>query len=90
MVNDSLEGPHCSRVLLLTSSEGPHRVRVSDVGAPGASPTDDGVRSFCRGKIACVKIPKSIPFVKDVPRTPDPHGDKVRRGKRRDQALEEP
>jgi len=60
------------------------------IAKPGASPTDDGVRSFCRGKIACVKIPKSIPFVKDVPRTPDPHGDKVRRGKRRDQALEEP
>jgi acyl-CoA synthetase (AMP-forming)/AMP-acid ligase II len=42
------------------------------IAKPDASPTDDGVRSFCRGKIACDKIPKPIRLVKDVPRTPDP------------------
>jgi hypothetical protein len=30
-----------------------------------------------------------VRFVKDVPRTPSPHGDKVQRGQLRAQALEE-
>jgi acyl-CoA synthetase (AMP-forming)/AMP-acid ligase II len=56
---------------------------------PGASLTEDGLRGFCRGKIASYKIPKVVRFVKDVPRTPGPHGDKVQRGKLREQALRE-
>jgi acyl-CoA synthetase (AMP-forming)/AMP-acid ligase II len=44
---------------------------------------------FCRGKIASFKIPRLIRFVKDVPRTPGPHGDKVQRGRLREQAIAE-
>jgi fatty-acyl-CoA synthase len=45
--------------------------------------------AFCRGKIAGFKVPRAIRFVTDVPRTPSPHGDKVQRGRLREQALEE-
>jgi fatty-acyl-CoA synthase len=55
----------------------------------GALLTEEGLRAFCRGKIASYKIPIAIRFVKDVPRTPGPHGDKVQRGKLRDQAIRE-
>jgi fatty-acyl-CoA synthase len=51
--------------------------------------TEDGLLAFCRGKIASYKIPRTVRFVKDVPRTPSPHGDKVQRGQLRAQALEE-
>ncbi|MBI2157406.1 MAG: AMP-binding protein [Candidatus Rokubacteria bacterium] len=57
------------------------------IAAEGAQPTEDGLRAFCRGKIASYKIPVGIRVVKDVPRTPGPHGDKVQRGKLREQAL---
>jgi len=50
--------------------------------------TEDGLVAFCRGKIASYKIPRAIRFVKDVPRTPGPHGDKVQRGQLRAQALQ--
>src|SRR5262245_29249582 len=50
--------------------------------------TEDGLVAFCRGKIASYKIPRVIRFVKDVPRTPGPHGDKVQRGQLRAQALQ--
>ena len=59
------------------------------IAKPGAMLSEDDVRAFCRGKIASYKIPKLIRFVKDVPRTPGPHGDKVQRGKLREQALAE-
>jgi fatty-acyl-CoA synthase len=51
--------------------------------------TEDELVAFCRGKIASYKIPRIIRFVKDVPRTPGPHGDKVQRGQLRAQALQE-
>jgi fatty-acyl-CoA synthase len=41
---------------------------------------------FCRGKIASYKIPRGIRFVKDVPRTPSPHGEKVQRIKLKEMA----
>jgi fatty-acyl-CoA synthase len=44
---------------------------------------------FCRGKIASYKIPRGVRFVKDVPRTPSPHGEKVQRGKLKDMARED-
>jgi fatty-acyl-CoA synthase len=53
----------------------------------GARLTEEALRGFCRGKIASYKIPVAVRFVKDVPRTPGPHGDKVQRGKLREQAL---
>jgi len=53
----------------------------------GAFLTEAALRAFCRGKIASYKIPTVIRFVKDVPRTPGPHGDKVQRGKLREQAI---
>jgi fatty-acyl-CoA synthase len=53
----------------------------------GALLTEEALRTFCRGKIASYKIPIVIRFVKDVPRTPGPHGDKVQRGKLREHAL---
>ena len=56
---------------------------------PHARLAEDELRAFCRGKIASYKIPRRIRFVSDVPRTPGPHGDKVQRGKLREQAIEE-
>lgn len=55
----------------------------------GAFLTEDALRAFCRGKIASYKIPVAVRVVKDVPRTPGPHGDKVQRGKLREQAIRE-
>lgn len=53
----------------------------------GARLAEDELQGWCRGRIASFKIPRAIRFVKDVPRTPGPHGDKVQRGKLREQAL---
>jgi fatty-acyl-CoA synthase len=53
----------------------------------GETLTEREVRAFCRGRIASFKIPKAVRFVRDVPRTPSPHGDKVQRVKLREQAL---
>ena len=55
----------------------------------GARITETALADFCRGKIASFKIPRLIRFVKEVPRTPGPHGDKVQRGRLRDQAIAE-
>jgi len=55
----------------------------------GAHVTETALAEFCRGKIASFKIPRLIRFVKDVPRTPGPHGDKVQRGRLREQAIAE-
>ncbi|MBI2160707.1 MAG: AMP-binding protein [Candidatus Rokubacteria bacterium] len=57
------------------------------IAAEGSRLTEDVLRAFCRGKIASYKIPVGVRFVKDVPRTPGPHGDKVQRAKLREQAL---
>lgn len=59
------------------------------IPAAGSSLSADALRAYCHGKIASYKIPKSVRFVRDVPRTPGPHGDKVQRGKLREQALRE-
>ncbi len=59
------------------------------IAKEGARVTEEDLRRFCRGKIASFKIPRGIRFVKDVPRTPGPHGDKVQRLKLREQALED-
>jgi len=59
------------------------------IAAEGSRLTGDELRAFCRGKIASYKIPIVVRFVKDVPRTPGPHGDKVQRAKLREQALRE-
>ncbi|MBI1847960.1 MAG: AMP-binding protein [Candidatus Rokubacteria bacterium] len=53
----------------------------------GALLAEDVLQGWCRGKIASYKIPRAIRFVKDVPRTPGPHGDKVQRGRLREQAI---
>ena len=57
------------------------------IAAEGSRLTEGELRAFCRGKIASYKIPLGVRFVKDVPRTPGPHGDKVQRAKLREQAL---
>jgi fatty-acyl-CoA synthase len=59
------------------------------IAKPHAQVGEAELRAFCRGKIASYKIPRAIRFVADVPRTPGPHGDKVQRGKLREQAIEE-
>jgi fatty-acyl-CoA synthase len=59
------------------------------IARPGARPTEEALRAFCRGRIASYKIPRHVRFVTDVPRTPGPHGDKVQRGKLREQAIRE-
>jgi fatty-acyl-CoA synthase len=56
---------------------------------PGAQLTEEGVRAWCRGRVASYKIPRAVRFVADVPRTPSPHGEKVQRGKLRERALAE-
>jgi len=57
------------------------------IAAEGSRLTEEALRAFCRGTIASYKIPVGVRFVKDVPRTPGPHGDKVQRAKLREQAL---
>jgi fatty-acyl-CoA synthase len=57
------------------------------LGAGAATLTEDALREWCRGRVASYKIPRAIRFVVDVPRTPSPHGEKVQRGKLREQAL---
>jgi fatty-acyl-CoA synthase len=57
------------------------------IARPGARLGEAALREFCHGRIASYKIPRAIRFVDDVPRTPSPHGDKVQRGKLREQAL---
>jgi fatty-acyl-CoA synthase len=59
------------------------------IAREGARVTEAELTAFCRGQIASFKIPRAIRFVKDVPRTPGPHGDKVQRGKLREQAIAE-
>ena len=59
------------------------------IAHPHAQLSEAELRAFCRGKIASYKIPKTVRFVTDVPRTPGPHGDKVQRGKLRARAIEE-
>jgi fatty-acyl-CoA synthase len=59
------------------------------IAAEGSRLTEDAVRAFCRGRIASYKIPIAVRFVKDVPRTPGPHGDKVQRARLRAQAIKE-
>jgi fatty-acyl-CoA synthase len=59
------------------------------IARPGARLTEDELVAFCRGRIATFKIPRAVRFVSEVPRTPGPHGDKVQRGKLREQALQE-
>ncbi|MBI2203461.1 MAG: AMP-binding protein [Candidatus Rokubacteria bacterium] len=59
------------------------------IAKDGVPVTEEDVQRFCRGRIASYKIPKSVRFVADVPRTPSPHGDKVQRVKLREQALRE-
>lgn len=54
---------------------------------PGAALAEADLQAYCRGRIASFKIPRAIRFVDDVPRTPGPHGDKVQRGRLREQAL---
>lgn len=55
----------------------------------GARLTEAALVAFCRGRIASYKVPRLVRFVKDVPRTPSPHGDKVQRARLREQALAE-
>lgn len=45
--------------------------------------------AHCRGRIASYKIPRHLRVVKDVPRTPGPHGDKVQKARLREHAAEE-
>ncbi len=51
--------------------------------------TEAELVTHCKGKIASYKIPRHIRLVKDVPRTPGPHGDKVQKPRLREMAIEE-
>lgn len=51
--------------------------------------SEDEILAYCKGKIASFKVPCYVRFVKEVPRTPGPHGDKVQKARLREQALEE-
>ncbi len=49
--------------------------------------TGEELQAHCRGTLAGFKVPRHVFVVDDVPRTPGPHGDKVQKGKLREQAL---
>ncbi|HLE44669.1 MAG TPA: hypothetical protein VJB36_11695, partial [Methylomirabilota bacterium] len=53
----------------------------------GRTLTGEELQAHCRGKLAGFKVPRHVFVVDDVPRTPGPHGDKVQKGKLREQAL---
>ena len=55
---------------------------------PGARLIPDDIVAHCRGRIASYKVPRHVRIVDDVPRTPGPHGDKVQKGRLREQFLE--
>ena len=55
---------------------------------PGATVTPEAIVAHCRGRIASYKVPRHVRVVADVPRTPGPHGDKVQKGRLREQFLE--
>jgi fatty-acyl-CoA synthase len=55
---------------------------------PGAPLTPEEVIAHCRGRIASYKVPRQVRIVSDVPRTLGPHGDKVQKGRLREQFLE--
>ena len=59
------------------------------IAAEGSRLTGEELQAFCRGKIVSYKIPIVVRFVKDVPRTPGPHGEKVQRATLREQAIKE-
>jgi fatty-acyl-CoA synthase len=54
--------------------------------APGASPDEDSLREFCRGRIAHFKVPRFVRFVDEFPMTVT---GKVQKFKMRDAAVEE-
>jgi fatty-acyl-CoA synthase len=54
---------------------------------PGAVTKESEVIDHCRGRLAGYKVPRHVFIVPDVPRTPGPHGDKVRRARLREDAL---
>jgi fatty-acyl-CoA synthase len=54
-------------------------------GGPPLAPAD--VQAHCKGKLAGFKVPRHVFVVADVPRTPGPHGDKVQKGKLREEAM---
>ncbi len=56
---------------------------------PGSALTEAEVIAHCRGRIASFKVPRHVRVVADVPRTPDPHGDKVQKAKLREMFLAE-
>ena len=81
------KGRHCVRSHVAAEERGPLAGAWTRFWtAAGARLTEDELRAFCRGRIASYKIPVGFRFVKDVPRTPGPHGDKVQRGRLREQA----
>jgi fatty-acyl-CoA synthase len=53
----------------------------------GASATESELVAHCRDRLAGFKVPRHIWLVRDVPRTPGPHGDKVQKAKLREAAL---
>ena len=53
---------------------------------PGSSLTEEGVRDFCRGRIAHFKIPRYVKFVDSFPMTVT---GKVQKFKMRDSAIDE-
>lgn len=55
----------------------------------GAHADEASLLAFCKGQIASYKIPRGVRFVRDVPRTPSPHGEKVQRVKLREMARED-
>jgi len=54
---------------------------------PGEIPSEEELIAHCRGRIASYKVPRHVRVVADVPRTPGPHGDKVQKGRLREQFL---
>lgn len=46
------------------------RVVAAVTAAPGASPSPEGLRAFCRERLAAYKVPRAVEVLVELPRTP--------------------
>ncbi|WOF22990.1 long-chain-fatty-acid--CoA ligase [Microbacterium betulae] len=56
-------------VVALPRAQGGESVAAAVVLRPGAAPTADGIRDFCRAHLAAYKIPRRVVFVEELPRS---------------------
>lgn len=64
--------PHVDEVCIIgvPDEEWGHSIRAIVQPVPGADPDPEDIQSFCRGKLAGYKIPRSVVFVDELPLSP--------------------